>query len=87
VPWQNMETGKAILFDFSVMKKQLGKKAYYRIEAARIIAFPILLIIATFFFQAVGWISPQQAPIVWVVVAVETVANLAALSLIAFLEK
>jgi len=69
------------------MKKQLGRKAYYRIELARILVFPLFLVLTALMFQWFGWITPEQAPIVWAVIAIQTAASLLSLAVIAFIEK
>jgi hypothetical protein len=68
------------------MKKQLGRKTYFKIELARICLYPILLVLIAGVCQWLGLLSPELSGIVWTVILIETVANTIALAIFIVLE-
>jgi hypothetical protein len=65
----------------------LRKKEYYKIETVRLLLYPIFLVLVAIFFISQGWVTPEQAGIVWAVIIIQTLASLLAIGAYYFLEK
>jgi hypothetical protein len=54
----------------------MKKKEYYKIETVRILMFPIFLVVTAWFFISQGWVKPEEAGIVWSIIAINVIASL-----------
>lgn len=54
----------------------MRKKDYYKIETIRILLFPIFLVLVAAFFISQGWVTQEQAGIVWNVIFIQIIASL-----------
>jgi len=57
----------------------MRKKEYYKIETIRILIYPIFLLLVGWFFINQGWVTPEQAGIVWNVIIINVIASLLAI--------
>lgn len=55
----------------------MKKKEYYKIETVRILLFPFVLLLIGWFFISQGWVSAEEAGIVWKVLLIYALAGLA----------
>lgn len=54
----------------------MRKKEYYKIETVRILLFPVFLLLVAAFFINQGWVTEEQAGIVWNVILISVIAHL-----------
>ena len=60
----------------------MKKNDYYKTEVIRILLFPILLWLVASLLIDQGHVKTEDAPILWIIIAIETVANFTAVVLV-----